>query len=73
MTRRKGGYVIKINGRRTLGSQTGCTIQDVIEDAKRVSEPNDDTKIYVEMIRDDLEVIDFGDPDHVNLKLVHTI
>jgi len=73
MTRNEGGYVIKKNGRRVLGTQYGGTIQDVIKNAKRVSEPNDNTKIYVEMIRDDLEVIDFGDPDHVNLKLVHEI
>ncbi len=73
MTRSEGGYVIKINGRKVLGTMYGGTIENVIKHANRVSEEGDEVKIYVEMIRDDLDVIDFGDPDHVELKLLHTV
>tara|TARA_R110002167_G_scaffold178097_1_gene377811 strand:+ start:1091 stop:1519 length:429 start_codon:yes stop_codon:yes gene_type:complete len=73
MTRSEGGYVIKINGRKVLGSFYGFTIEDVIKDAKRVSDAGDEVKVYVEMIRDDLDVIDYGNPDHVELKLLHTV
>jgi len=73
MTRSEGGYVIKKNGRKVLGTFYGFTIEDVIKDAKRVSDAGDEVKIYVEMIRDDLDVIDHGNPDHVELKLLHTV
>ena len=73
MTRSEGGYVIKINGRKVLGTLYGGAIEDVIKDAKRVSNEGDEVKVYVEMIRDDLEVIDHGNPDHVELKLLHTV
>tara|TARA_R110002167_G_scaffold204410_2_gene408615 strand:- start:5 stop:433 length:429 start_codon:yes stop_codon:yes gene_type:complete len=73
MTRNEGGYVIKVNGRKVLGSMHSASIDDVIKAAKQVSGDGDEVKVYVEMIRDDLDVIDFGDPDHVELKLVYIV
>jgi hypothetical protein len=73
MTRYEGGYVIKINGRAVLGAAYGCTLEEAIEMAVRVSNAGDDVKIYVKMILDGLDVIDSGNPDHVELKLLHTV
>lgn len=73
MTRYEGGYVIKKNGRAVLGTAYGYTLEEVIEMAARVSDAGDDVKIYVEMILDGLDVIDSGNPDHVELKLLHTV
>jgi len=73
MTRSEGGYVIKVNGRSVLGRCYGYDIEEVIRKAKRVSDAGDDVKIYIEMIRDDLDVIDYGNPDHIELKLLHTV
>ena len=73
MTRYEGGYVIKINGRAVLGATCGCTLEEAIEMAVRVSNAGDDVKIYVKMILDGLDVIDSGNPDHVELKLLHTV
>tara|TARA_R110002072_G_C7690458_1_gene512259 strand:- start:39 stop:473 length:435 start_codon:yes stop_codon:yes gene_type:complete len=73
MTRHKGGYVTKKNGRAILGTAYGCTLEEVIAMATRVSDVGDDVKIYVEMILDGLDVIDSGNPDHVELKLIHTV
>ena len=73
MTRTESGYVIKINGRKVLGIAFGCTVEDCIKDAQSVAKAGDEIKIYVQMVRDDLDVIDFGDPDHVELKLVCTV
>jgi hypothetical protein len=73
MTRYEGGYVMKINGRAVLGVAYGCTLEEAIEMAVRVSNAGDDVKIYVEMILDGLDVIDSGNPDHVELKLLHTV
>ena len=73
MTRTESGYVTKINGRKVLGVAFGCTVEDCIKDAQRVAEAGDEIKIYVQMVRDDLDAIDFGNPDHVELKLVCTV
>jgi hypothetical protein len=73
MTRHEGGYVTKKNGRAILGTAYGCTLEEVIEMATRISDVGDDVKIYVQMILDGLDVIDFGNPDHVELKLMHTV
>jgi len=73
MTRSEGGYVIKKNGRKVLGTFYSTPLEEVIKSAKFISDADDEVEIYVEMILDGLEVIDFGDSNHVELKLVHTV